>query len=117
MKSNQDRYMQYRTGWIDGAKASAMNPALSNHADNEFAQDYITGYGEGYKDRMEMGRKAAKRFGYDPSPLRLLESVAHGIDCPKAKHGPEGGYLHGEDDDTPYDVDGCTYCGRCHVAI
>lgn len=39
----------------------------------------------------------------------------HGVDCPKKPH--TGGELHGEDDDTPYDVDGCTYCGRCHTAL
>lgn len=37
--------------------------------------------------------------------------------CRKAPHdNPDGGYLHGEDDDTPYDVDGALYCGRCHYA-
>lgn len=24
------------------------------------------------------------------------------------------GYLHSAVDDRPYDVDGLTYCGRCH---
>lgn len=37
------------------------------------------------------------------------------LKCPKAPHdNPSGGYLHGEDDDRPYDVDGMLYCGRCH---
>lgn len=39
--------------------------------------------------------------------------VKHGTDCVKQKH-LGGGYLHAENDDTPYDVDGLAYCGRCH---
>lgn len=37
----------------------------------------------------------------------------HGRDCKKAPHIGSG-YLHAEDDDRPYDVDGVLYCGRCH---
>ena len=37
----------------------------------------------------------------------------HGIDCPKVPH-TGGGYLHDAADDRPYEVDGVTYCGRCH---
>jgi hypothetical protein len=33
--------------------------------------------------------------------------------CRKVPHIGEG-YLHTEDDDRPYDVDGVLYCGRCH---
>lgn len=36
------------------------------------------------------------------------------LTCPKM---PRGGYLHGEDDDSPYSVDGDLYCGRCHYAV
>lgn len=35
------------------------------------------------------------------------------LSCPKAPHTGTG-YLHAEDDDRPYDIDGVTYCGRCH---
>lgn len=39
----------------------------------------------------------------------------HGVDCPKEPHlDQRAGYLHGPDDDGPYDVDGVMYCGRCH---
>ena len=42
----------------------------------------------------------------------------HGVDCPKRFHDPiRTGYLHGPDDDTPYDVDGVSYCGRCHRVL
>jgi hypothetical protein len=37
----------------------------------------------------------------------------HGRDCPKIGH-LGGGYLHTDNDDRPYDVDGIWYCGRCH---
>lgn len=33
--------------------------------------------------------------------------------CDKVIHNG-GGYLHDAEDDGPYDVDGVTYCGRCH---
>ena len=33
--------------------------------------------------------------------------------CEKVPHTRDG-YLHSEDDDGPYDVDGVKYCGRCH---
>ena len=41
------------------------------------------------------------------------QAPRHGFDCVKVPHrGP--GYLHEDDHDGPYDVDDCTYCGRCH---
>lgn len=42
--------------------------------------------------------------------------MQHGVDCKKEPHWRTG-YLHGEEDDSPYDVDGCLYCGRCHYAL
>ncbi len=46
-----------------------------------------------------------------------LSASPHGT-CPKQPHdNPEGGYLHGKDDNSPYDVDGCLYCGRCHYPL
>ena len=43
------------------------------------------------------------------------EILRHGVDCPKAIHIPgKGGYEHGADDDSVFDVDGVPYCGRCH---
>ena len=41
----------------------------------------------------------------------------HGVNCPKAEHMRPNGYLHAATDDTPYDVDGLPYCGRCHGAL
>lgn len=38
----------------------------------------------------------------------------HGVNCMKVPHVlKEHGYLHDENDDSPYDVDGVEYCGRC----
>lgn len=42
--------------------------------------------------------------------------IVHGVTCEKITH-KGGGYLHHEDDDSPYNVDGLTYCGRCHYAL
>ncbi len=41
------------------------------------------------------------------------ETPASGELCKRVPHFGTG-YLHGADDDGPYDVDGDTYCGRCH---
>lgn len=42
--------------------------------------------------------------------------IRHGYNCPKKPHAPGcTGYMHDENDDRAYDVDGETYCGRCHV--
>ena len=43
-------------------------------------------------------------------------TAVHGKTCVKVLHVGSG-YLHGEDDDKPYDVDHVTYCGRCHSAL
>jgi hypothetical protein len=40
-------------------------------------------------------------------------TIRHGFDCQKVSH-TDAGYLHGMFDDRPYDVDGVSYCGRCH---
>ena len=41
-------------------------------------------------------------------------AIIHGVNCEKVLHMGTG-YLHGQQDDTIYDVDGITYCGRCHT--
>lgn len=45
----------------------------------------------------------------EPSPRKQCQKVPH--------DNPSGGYLHDENDDSPYDVDGMLYCGRCHVVV
>ena len=49
---------------------------------------------------------------------RLIDDcpVEHGVTCCKIDHTGVG-HLHSSDDDAPYDVDGCMYCGRCHHAL
>lgn len=61
------------------------------------------------------------RCTFDPKGV-LCECApnkrAHGVICLKKSHDRlDGGYLHAETDDTPYDVDGVQYCGRCHQAL
>jgi hypothetical protein len=46
-----------------------------------------------------------------------VKQITHGISCPKVAHTKGNGYLHDELDDTPYDVDGVMYCGRCHICL
>lgn len=56
--------------------------------------------------------------GYQSRGEKPADEPVHGLTCIKAPHdNPGGGYLHDETDDSPYDVDGLTYCGRCHRFI
>ena len=52
---------------------------------------------------------------------KVLVPITHGMNCKKVEHNtgnmPDYGYLHENGADTPYDVDGVTYCGRCHEYI
>lgn len=43
--------------------------------------------------------------------------VMHGYSCEKVPHTFKTGYSHSDDDDTPYDVGGILYCGRCHIFL
>ncbi len=43
-------------------------------------------------------------------------SKIHGIECEKVVHIGSG-YLHSENDDAPFEVDGAIYCGRCHFVL
>lgn len=38
------------------------------------------------------------------------------LTCQKVEHVGEG-WLHDAADDTPFDVDGVMYCGRCHRSL
>ena len=51
-----------------------------------------------------------------PTQSLVTRKIYHGVKCPKVNHTATG-YLHAEDDDTPYKVDGVFYCGRCHMFL
>ena len=58
------------------------------------------------------------KVGLLPCRVHGWERPTHGVNCRKVEHDlNRSGYLHDPWDDRPYDVDGVTYCGRCHVAI
>lgn len=61
----------------------------------------------------------SKAVEYLRSLYQLWEAkcIRHGVNCTKEEHTRDGGYLHDEEDDTPFDVDGIKYCGRCHTVI
>jgi hypothetical protein len=59
---------------------------------------------------------AARLRSLDGTVSANVCDIVHGANCPKKPH-TRTGYLHGEDDDTPYNVDGLKYCGRCHTAL
>lgn len=46
----------------------------------------------------------------------VQDKIIHGKNCKKQVHLWPG-YAHSEDDDSPYDVDGVSYCGRCHLVM
>ena len=50
-------------------------------------------------------------------PIGTNRAVTHPTTCVKQQHALGGAYLHSAVDDSPYDVDGCRYCGRCHQAL
>ena len=51
----------------------------------------------------------------DAAEFDASACLCHQI-CIKKEHVGDG-YLHDANDDTPYDVDGVKYCGRCHLAM
>lgn len=61
--------------------------------------------------------KCTCHIGLLPCQIHGWNMVQHGVSCEKVPHGNKTGMLHGPDDDRPYDVDGCSYCGRCHHAL
>ncbi len=69
-------------------------------------------------DQIIMGRvrRAADTLQILARTSRLDPDITHGVNCEKKPH-VRTGQLHGESDDTPFDVDGVMYCGRCHVAL
>lgn len=57
----------FKRGWEDGCVARVERPAS---AGDIYAKEYLTGYAEGRKARLAMAKKAMKRTGYVPNPLR-----------------------------------------------
>lgn len=88
--------------YADGLEAAAMiceaEASVATNADQHIAARRL--------------RHVAHRIRAAVSPSA---SPAHA--CKKERHLAAFSYLHGEEDDTPYDVDGVAYCGRCHRAI
>lgn len=68
-----------------------------------------------------MKRRIPPKVNYDAPRVLDYSKMAspiiqHGVNCMKSEHVGDG-YLHDEGDDRSYDVDGITYCGRCHHVI
>jgi len=91
----------------------------------ESLEDRVDDYFERFKVFHLPGKPLAMHFGAfnlvmdlweEVKKLRLEPGILHGTTCYKVNHSGTG-YLHKEMDDTPYDVDGYIYCGRCHMAL
>lgn len=55
------------------------------------------------------------KHNYRAVAVKKDQKLRHGVNCIKAPHRLKYGYLHAEDDDTLFNIDGQDYCGRCHV--
>lgn len=84
-----------------------------NHVD--FAER-CNGCMHAYAARIRRARRA-HGLVMPPSSAPRQANTQHGVDCEKIPHRATGGYLHDPEDDAPYDVDGVSYCGRCHWAL
>jgi hypothetical protein len=72
------------------------------------AQALVDAFGEASEEQVnQVYRALAEVHG---------KGIVHGATCEKKPH-VRSGYLHGEDDDSPYMVDGLKYCGRCHTSL
>ncbi len=45
-----------------------------------------------------------------------IEKINPGLVCEKEVHNGKG-YLHDAKDDSPFNMGGMTYCGRCHFLV
>jgi hypothetical protein len=71
--------------------------------------------GDGTDSRTAMEERADSIIEHG----KTCEKVPHEPDkrIPHPRQGSHEGWLHAADDDSPYDVDGLRYCGRCHYWI
>ena len=62
--------------------------------------------------------EAEKVFGLVAAPAEedARTEYEHG-QCAKMPHEGSICYSHSEEDDTPYEVNGLNYCGRCHAPM
>lgn len=63
-------FQAYIKGWKCGAKGSTPDPAATGHADRDIADAYSAGVTDGGASFNAAATYAAKRYGYEPSPLR-----------------------------------------------
>ena len=130
--------------WMECARFRAENAELREaleylRSGTDEPEYHAQGMGCGIEDRDIMDRYDAAEYGWDAAVERYQEWIRNAVndalsgsgehkrsnkmrepthrgDCQKIVHSGSG-YLHADDDDSPYDVDGVTYCGRCHRAI
>lgn len=68
-------WMSYQQGWKNGAAVNAMDERFTQHRDEEIRTAYDEGYRDGRAARGAAMTAACKRYGYEPSPLRLMEQI------------------------------------------
>lgn len=69
-----DLYYQYWFGFTHGAASRGIDRERWNHMHTEMARAYQDGFADGRNAREKAGKKAAKRYGYKPSILRLQKT-------------------------------------------
>jgi len=63
----------YMRGWEHGSRCMGMDPKFTEHADEEFVNEYNAGYEAGYLLRKKTQTETAARLGYKPSVLRIQD--------------------------------------------
>jgi len=69
-----NQWHTYQKGWVDGSHVRAMNPVCTGNDNLLIRAAYNYGYTDGRTARNEAMQKAALRYGYEPSILRLMDN-------------------------------------------
>lgn len=64
----------------------------------------------------EENQEAYKQHRREVFGLQMIAAATAHRACGNQEQDTQNG-KHAPDDDTPYDVDGVSYCGRCHHAL
>lgn len=105
-------------GWTDRREAQFFTGTVPQntpleHVSGKMRDDILKAIQTAGEREIKATEKSTPAIGKLPK-----WEVRHGETCKKNLHRSNSfAYLHSPDDDGPYDVDGVTYCGRCHESI
>lgn len=70
-----NQWQSYRKGWVAGAGSKAMDPVFLTHTNEKIRVAYEQGYTDGRLAINAAMTKAADRYRYRPSILRLCDGA------------------------------------------